>query len=924
MNTKIAEENHTKIYMLSTKEVLRELNTSENGLSEVEARKRLKEYGPNIIREFKKKSIIIRFFEQFKSLFAILLLIASLLAAILNMIELSVAIILIVIINAIVGLLQEYRAEKLVKELKKIMPLYARVCRDGIEKKIQANELVPGDLIILEEGDRVPADARLIESFGITVSSVALTGESTPQVKNAEPFLEENVPWTDIPNIILMGTTVVSGHGKAIVFSTGMKTNFGSIANLAQTIKEEPSPLQKEISKTAKTLSIMAIMIGTVFFIIGILLKINLLEAFLFGIGVMVACVPEGLQATISISLAMSIRRMARKNALVKRLSAVETLGCVTTICTDKTGTITKGEMTVTRIWINNKVLQVTGIGYEPHGDFILNGKRILINDLPELNLLFEAATFCNNAKLIPPSDTKSKWEAIGDPTEVALLIASQKLDFNINLALAKKPRIYMIPFDPIRKMMSSIHNADGKKIAYVKGAPIEVLSKCKYILIDGINKDFSFNYKDKIVSQINEFAKEGLRVLALAYKEIPQDIHEYTIENIEKDLIFIGLMAMYDPPRPEAKEAIGKARKAGIKIIMVTGDHELTAKTIALQTSLIKNDKSKVFTGSDLDKLSDDELLKELDNDGIVFARITPEHKLRIVTLLKKKGEIVAVTGDGVNDAPSLKAADIGIAMGITGTDVAKESADIILLDDNFATIINAIEEGRGVYRNIKRFTTYILSSNWPELIPFIAFVLLKIPLAITIMQILAVDLGTDVLPALALGVEYPKPILMLQPPRSQKERLLDLGMITRSFFLGMIESITSMVSAITTWMSGGWNFGYFLNTNSYLYKKGTTMAFAGIVTSQIGNVFACRTSRTSIFKVGFLSNKWIFFGILGEMIITLFIIYFQPLQHVFNTVPLSLYDWFFLFMFAPIILFAEEIRKLFIRRTKPIEVEA
>ncbi|MEM3771863.1 MAG: cation-transporting P-type ATPase [Candidatus Micrarchaeia archaeon] len=923
MNTRIAKENHTKIHMLSIEEVFRELNTSENGLSEIEAKKRLKEYGPNIIREFKKKSIIIKFFEQFKSLFAILLIISSLLAAVLNMIELSVAIILIVIINAIVGLLQEYRAEKLVKELKKLMPLYARVCRDGIEKKVQASELVPGDLIILEEGDRVPADARLIESFGIAVSSAALTGESVPQAKNAEPFLEENVPLIDIPNILLMGTTIVSGHGKAIVFSTGMKTNFGSIANLAQAIKEEPSPLQIEISRTAKTLSIMAIIIGMVFFIIGILLKISLIEAFLFGIGVMVACIPEGLQATISVSLAMSIRRMARRNALVKRLSAVETLGCVTVICTDKTGTITKGEMTVTKIWINNKVLQVTGIGYEHHGDFILNGKRILINDLPELNLLFEAAVFCNNAKLIPPSDIRSRWGAIGDPTEVALLIASQKLDFNISLELAKKPRIYMLPFDSKRKMMSSIHNVNGRKIAYVKGAPIEVLSKCKYIIIDGVTTDLSFYYKDKIISKINDFAKEGLRILAFAYKEIPQDIQEYTIENIEKDLVFIGLMAMYDPPRPEVKEAIEKARRAGIKIIMVTGDHELTAKTIALQTSIMKDNESKVFTGADLDRLSDNELLKELDHDGIVFARITPEHKLRLVNLLKKKGEIVAVTGDGVNDAPSLKAADIGIAMGINGTDVAKESADVILLDDNFATIVNAIEEGRGVYRNIKRFTTYILSSNWPELIPFIAFVLLKIPLALTIMQILAVDLGTDVFPALALGVERPKPILMLQPPRSRKERLLDFGMIARSFFLGMIEALASMISAITTWMSGGWNFGHFLSTNSYLYRKGTTMAFASIVTTQIGNVFACRTSRTSIFKVGFLSNKWVFFGILGEVIITVFIIYLQPLQYVFNTVPLSLYDWFFLFMFSPLILFTEEIRKFFLRRLKPIEIE-
>lgn len=921
----ITKEAITQIHMLSTKEVLEKLDTSEYGLSEVEVRKRLKEYGPNTIIEIKKKSIIIKFFNQFKNLFAILLLIASILAAISKMIELSIAIILIVIVNAIIGVLQEYRAEKITKELRKLMPFYAKVLRNNKEVKIRVDEIVPGDIIILEEGDHVPADARLIESYGITVNNATLTGESIPQEKNANPIFENNIRWTDIPNIVFMGTTIASGYGKAVVFATGMNTKFGTIANLAQTIKEELSPLQIEISKAARMLSIIAILIGTVFFFIGILLKISVLEAFLFGIGVMVACIPEGLQATISISLAMGIRRMAHKNALVKRLSAVETLGCTTVICTDKTGTITKGEMTVTQIWVNNKIIQITGVGYEPYGDYILNGKKLTINDLPDLKILLEAATFCNNAKLIPPSDTKYSWGAIGDPTEIALLIASQKIDFNIALELAKKPRIHILPFDSKRKMMSSIHNVNNeKKIAYVKGAPIEVLSKCKYIIINGEKERISIDYKNKIIEQINEFAKEGLRVLAFAYKEMPHDINEYTIENIENDLIFIGLMAMYDPPRPEVKEAVEKAKRAGIKIIMVTGDYELTAKAIALKTSIIKNDKCKILTGSDIDKLSDDELLKELSSEEIVFARISPEHKLRIVTLLKKKGEIVAVTGDGVNDAPSLKAADIGIAMGIAGTDVARESSDVVLLDDNFATIVNAIEEGRGIYRNIKRFTTYILSSNWPELIPFIAFVLLKIPLALTIMQILAVDLGTDVLPALALGAESPKPILMLLPPRSKKERLLDSSMIVRSFFLGMIESFAAMFSAIVTWISGGWYFGKALSFDNYLYKKGTTMAFGAIVTTQIGNVFACRTSRTSLFKVGFLSNKWVILGIIGELIITFCIIYLSPFQKIFNTVPLNLNDWIFLFIFTPIIFFAEEIRKFFIRYLKPIEIEA
>lgn len=924
MNSTTIKENVLRIHMLPTAEVFKKLGTAETGLSEREAKRRLEEYGSNKIRELRKKPSIIKFFDQFKNLFAVILLIASILAAVSNLAELSIAIVLIVIINAVVGMLQEYRAGKVAEELKKLVPLNAKAIRDGREIIVQASELVPGDLIILEEGDRVPADSRLIESFEVTVSNIALTGESNPQARSADPALKETASWTDIPNSVWMGTNIVSGRGKAAVFATGMKTKFGAITDLTQAIEEEPSPLQKEISKTAKTVSIMATLIGITFFIVGILSKITLLGACLLGIGVVVAVIPEGMQATVSTSLAMSMRRMARKNALVKRLSAVETLGCTTVICADKTGTITKGEMTVTRIWVDNKVLQVTGVGYKPCGDFISDGRKILIGDLVGLDLLLEAAVFCNNARLIPPSDNKSSWETMGDPTEVALLVAAQKLNFNMNLALTEKPRIHMLPFDSTRKMMSSIHNAYGKKRVYVKGAPMEILSKCKYIAIDGFNKELSSEYREKISAQMDEFAEEGLRILALAYSKIPRNTHKYTVENVERDLVFIGSMAMLDPPRPEVKDAVEKAKRAGIKVIMVTGDHELTAKTVASQVSIIKSDNCKVLTGPDLDRLSDDELSKELDREGLVFAKAAPEHKLRLVSLLKEKGEIVAVTGDGVNDAPALKEADIGIAMGLMGTDVARESADMILLDDNFATIVTAIEEGRGVYRNIKRFTTYILASNWPELVPFLAFVLLKIPLALLVMQILAIDLGTDILPALALGVEPSKPILMTQPPRSKRERLLDLSMIGRSLFLGAFESIASMTGALTTWISGGWRFGQALISSVQLYRKGTTMAFAGIVTTQVGSVFACRTSRTSIFKVGFLSNKWVLLGILGELAIISCIIYLTPFQQVFNTAPLSLNDWIFMFLFVPILLFAEEIRKFFMRRLRPIEIEA
>jgi potassium/sodium efflux P-type ATPase len=924
MTSTVEKENVTQLCMLSKEEIFNKFGISEAGLSAKEAEIRLEESGPNTIRELGKKPSIFQFFDQFKNLFAVLLLIASLLAAVSGMLELSMAIVLIVIINAVVGMLQEHRAGKVAEELKKLVPLNARAIRDDREIVVSAGELVLGDLIILEEGDRVPADARLIESFEVSVSNMALTGESNPQERFSDPVLTTALSKTEIPNIVWMGTTIASGHGKAIIFATGMKTEFGAITNLTQAIKAEPSPLQKEISGAAKTVSIMATLLGIIFFFIGIMLKITLLDAFLFGIGVVVACVPEGLQATISVSLAMGMRRMARRNALVKRLSAVETLGCTTVICSDKTGTITKGEMTVTRAWVNNNVLQVTGVGNQPFGDFILNDKKILISDLAGLDLLLKAALLCNNAKLIPPSNTNSSWETTGDPTEVALIVAAAKLGFDPNLELHEKQRTCMLPFDSKRKMMSSIYKASGKDIAYIKGAPKEVLSRCKYLLLDGSSKNLSSKHREKINAQVDEFAEEGLRVLALAYKEIPQDTNKYTVESVERNLVFIGLMAMLDPPRPEVEDAVETAKRAGIKVVMITGDHELTAKTIASQASIINNDDCKVLTGPDMDRLSDDELSKELDREELVFAKATPENKLRIVSLLKKKGEIVAVTGDGVNDAPALKEADIGVAMGLVGTDVARESADMILLDDNFATIVTAIEEGRGVYSNIKRFTTYIFTSNWPELIPFLAFVLFRIPLALIVMQILAVDLGTDVLPSLALGVEPPKTILMLQPPRSRREKLLDLSMIGRSIFLGAFECIAAMTGALTTWISGGWHFGQALSSTSLLYRKGTTMALTGIVMTQIGNVFALRTSHTSIFKVGFLSNKWVLVGILGELIIISSIVYLTPLQQVFHTVSLSLNDWIFLFMFAPILFLAEETRKFFLRRLHPIEIEA
>jgi len=905
-----------RIQTLQREEVFETLGTSANGLTDEEAKIRLQKYGPNEIPKLRKTPIFIRFLTQFKNLFAVLLIIASILAAISNMPELSIAIILIVLINAVVGFLQEYRAEKTSEALKKLVPFYAKVIRDGEQKKISAHELVPGDLIVLESGDKIPADARLVEAYEITVNNMALTGESEPRLRDSYPVIEENVPTADISNFVLMGTSIASGSGKAVIFGTGMNTEFGTIAKMTQVIKEEPSPLQKEIAQVAKRVAAVSVSIGSIFFLIGLLIGISPLEAAIFGIGVVAALIPEGLQATVSVSLAMGVQKMARHNALIKRLSAVETLGSTTVICTDKTGTITKGEMTVSKIWINNRLIDVTGVGYEPYGSFMLNQNKISAKDVAGLELLLEASTFCNTAKLAPPSDVKRLWTAIGDPTEAALLVVAQKADFNVQEALAERPCIQIIPFDSVRKRMSSIHRSDEGKIAYVKGAPYEILSISTKIVLDGVVQKLHAEQMLEINTQVDDLAKTGLRVLAVAYRVLPEDLEEFTVESVEKDLVFIGLVAMLDPPRPEVREAVMKAKRAGIKVIMITGDYGLTALAIASDVGIAEPDRCKIIQGVEIDELTDDQLSKELNREEIIFARASPEHKLRIVALLKKKGEVVAVTGDGVNDAPSLKMADIGVAMGMIGTDVARESADMILLDDSFATIVTAIEEGRAVYGNIKRFLTYIFSHNWAELVPFLLFVLLKIPLPLLVIQILAVDLGTDVLPSLALGAEQPEPGVMGKPPRSRKERLLSLSLLGRSFFLGSFVSLGSMAGCLWAWSLGGWSLGQSLASDNPVYRKGTTMTFTGIVATQVGNVFACRTDRTSIFKVGFLSNKWVWVGIAGELLLTSAIVYLAPLQAVFKTAPLGLIDWMFLFMFAPILLFGEEIRKYFLRR--------
>lgn len=908
---------------LSKEEVLLEIGTTEKGLSEEEGRKRLQKYGPNILEKIREKPLILRFSANLTNFFAILLWIAAILAFVAKMPQLGWAILAVIFINALFSFWQEYKAEKAVEALRKLIPSYSRVLRNGIEKRILTSEITPGDITLLGEGDKVPADGRLFEVFDMRVDNSALTGESRPVYKIAEPIIDgKHFLWTEIPNLVFGGTSILSGIGKAIVIATGMHSEIGEIARLTQAIKEELSPLQKEMIKVTKVVSILAISMGILFFFIGnYLARLTTLQSFIFAIGIIVAFVPEGLLPTLSLALAMSVQRMVKRNVIIKRLSSVETLGCTTVICTDKTGTLTTNQISVVKLWFNNKIFGITGSGYEPTGEILYNGSPFSKEAIRTLGTgrLIKISTLCNNAELLSPSDEKPFWSIAGDPTEGALLVFAKKAGFDYKEIKSNNPKVFQLSFDSVRKRMSTINDMEGENIvANVKGAPNEVLSLCNSVYLDGKKQSLTEDITNNIVRHLDNFASEGLRVLGLAYKEVEKK-DTYSVSEVENELTFVGLTAMMDPPRPEVPGAMNLCHSAGIKVIMITGDYGLTAYSIARKVGLVRTESAKVITGAELAEMNDDELRETLLGKEVIFARVSPDHKVRIVDTFKNMGEIVAVTGDGVNDAPALKKAHVGIAMGLRGTDVAKEAATMILTDDNFASIVSGIEEGRVVYSNIKKFLTYISSHLVPEAIPFILFVLFKIPLPLTIMQILVIDLGIDVIPALGLGTEPPELGVMNQPPRSLETRLLDLPLLLRAYcFLGIIESIACMGGYLFVYYSGGWRPGTELISSGPIYLKATTMCLAGIVVAQIGNVFACRTERESVFKIGFLSNRLVLIGIAAELILISIIVYVHLAQKIFNTYPLTFVDWAFLFTFTPLIFLAEEGRKYILRLTK------
>jgi sodium/potassium-transporting ATPase subunit alpha len=880
------------IHNLSVEDALGSLVTTVSGLPPGEAERRLHEYGKNEISQVRRIPLYRKFVAQFTHFLAVLLWVAAALCFVSDylhpgegMSSLGIAIVGVIVINAAFTFVQEYRAEKAVEALKKLLPYKVKALRGGAPAEVLSEEIVPGDVFTLEEGDRVPADARVIESDRLTVSNAPLTGESDALIRGPEPFPGE---YLESPNLVFAGTLVVAGNGKAAAFATGMSTEFGKIAHLTGAVEPGLTPLQKEIKRLTRTVAVIAVTTGIVFFAVGLFTGRGFWHNFLFAVGIIIANVPEGLLPTVTLSLAMASQRMARKKALIKTLMSVETLGSVTVICTDKTGTLTQNVMEV-----KEAATAARAVGMSA-GD-------------GDLGMLYTAASLCTNA-----SFENGRYR--GDPTETALLKAAME-----SYGKVEARRVYDIPFDPERKRMTTVNFLDDRTLAFTKGAPEMVLPLCDRVLVGGDARPLGDGERGRIGQSCQAMMDRGLRVIGFAYKEIYATGPEagYTEESLESSLVFLGMMGMEDPPRPEAEDAIRRCRAAGIRVIMLTGDASRTAVAIAKSVRLVDGEPL-VIEGAALTAMPDDALKESLARGEVIFSRMTPRHKMRIVSVLKDEGERVAVTGDGVNDAPALKKADIGIAMGLSGTDVAREAADMVLLDDNFATIVNAVEEGRAIFENIRKFITYIFAHLTPEAVPYIMFAVFRIPLPLTVMQILAVDLGTETIPALALGVEPPEAGTM--KAASKKGRgVIDRPLLVRSYLLlGLISSAAAVFAYFYVLYGGGWRWGETLPPDHPLARQASSATFLGIVVLQIGNVFACRSASESIFSLGFFSNRMIILGIAAELILAALIIYLPLGNKIFGTAPLSLDVWLVLVPFLAAVLLADELRKLFARRRR------
>jgi len=901
--------------------VFQTLKTDLDGLSSENAQRRLSEYGYNELKEKKRRTAFQMFLEEFKDIFILLLIAATVFSVIIGYYELlqnpelgfletyadAIVIGIIVVLVGIAGFIQEYRAEKAIEALKRLAAPKARVLRNGKETMIPAREVVPGDLLALEAGDTVPADARIVEAVELKTDEAVLTGESTP-IDKSLGILAPDTPTADRKNMVFMATHAIYGRGRAIVVSTGMSTEFGKIAELVQTAEEEETPLERKLDSFATKIAKVVVAVCVLIFALEAFDVIatrvieveGFIRAFLSSISLAISAVPEGLPAIVTITLALSAREYAKRNAIIRKLSSAESLGATTIICSDKTGTLTKAEMTVRQIYAD-KVVEVTGVGYEPKGEFHHANNTINPKSDQDLELLLRIGALCNNAQL--DQNEKGLWSVIGDPTEGALIVSAAKAGFEEKELEKNFPRIGEVSFTSERKRMTTVHSTpDGEHVAYMKGAPEIVLEKCNYVLEAGEAKKLSAVKRKRILETNENFASEALRVLAMAYKKLPETLSEFNEKTVEDDLVFVGLQGMIDPPREEAVTANATCLKAGIKTVMITGDHKLTAMAVAKEIGMLK-EGSMVLIGNELDQINDEEFGKIVENVA-VYARVSPEHKLRIIKALKAKGEIVAMTGDGVNDAPAVKSADIGVSMGISGTDVTREASDLVLTDDNFATIVRAVELGRASYDNIRKYARFLIACNFDELLVIGTFAVLGglfgptlFPLPLLPAMILWINLATDGAPAVALSMDPPDEDVMKRAPRKPTEGILH-GMgafIIASFCLQSIGTI--LVFTIEYYLFPAHGFG-----TADTYKEATTAAFVQAALFELFVVWNCRSETRSVWRMGkdSLKNKYFVIAEAISIAATLGICYIPITARMFGLVPLTPTDLFWVLFVA------------------------
>jgi Ca2+-transporting ATPase len=948
-------------HALNTDEVLRDLEVHDDGLTSEEASERLHRYGHNELEQAPPSSFLAVLWEQLNSFVVILLIVASIVSALLGEWVDASAILAIVVLNTVLGIVQERRAEEALAALKRLAAPEAHVLRSGRRSTVAARNLVPGDIVILEAGNYVPADVRLLEAVNLRVEEASLTGESLPVQKNAAAVLDKNIPLGDRKNTAFMGTLVSYGRGRGVVTSTGMHTQLGLIASMLQNVDAEVTPLQRRLDQLGRTLSLGALVLVAVVFLAALVnytdigslfisplsyLQNNVKEitdVFIIAVSLAIAAVPEGLPAVVTISLALGMREMIRHHALIRKLASVETLGSATVICSDKTGTLTQNEMTVTRLWADGMFIDITGAGYAPQGEFKVNGKVIEIDDYPGAQTALWLGVLNNDSELdvVGEEGSEQTYRVIGDPTEGALLVAAAKAGtYHVELKKAY-PRENEIPFDSERKRMITIHDVKNPKpedaspfhdkkernkdVIAVKGAPDVVLEFCtRYQTINDVPRPLTSKRRKEIILAIDAMTQDALRVLGMAYRvvgDVPDDPNKIKTESLEKDLVFVGLVGMIDPPRDEVKPALERARLAGIRTVMITGDYPNTARAIAESIGLLKRGR-KVATGADLDTMTPAKLKREIEKTD-VFARVSPEHKLRIVDALQANHEVVAMTGDGVNDAPAIKRADIGVAMGITGTDVAKETADMVLTDDNYASIVAAVEQGRIIYANIRKFVFFLLSSNVAEIMVIFLATLVGLPPPLTAIQLLWLNLITDGAPALALAMEKGDPDIMSHKPRSRLEPI-----INRTMGVGIAIQTVMQTSAVLLAFGLGLAMhiglppgvnalGYILHYNwrGVDVQTAETMAFVTLSLCELFRAYTVRSEYASIFKIGIFSNRSMQWAV-GVSIALLLIVCGVPfLQTVFNTHFLSLDEWGIVVGLALIPAIAEEITKFFLR---------